>query len=159
LNFITWCQKFVMYIYVYIHVVTGNHVLLFVFSLRGSPWLLSNGFKSCFQLGIWLSRLSTWHLAFEALHLAFGFQGSPLGIWLSRLYTTVSSNEFISTRLYLPISTIKGWKFDTHLYLIKKSMTYWGSVGKVWRYSGTCLIWHTKRPGKCVWLYRMSEPV
>jgi hypothetical protein len=24
-------------------------------------------------------------------------------------------------------------------------------------YSGTCLIWHTKGPGKCVGLYRMSE--
>ena len=23
----------------------------------------------------------------------------------------------------------------------------------------TCLIWHTKRPGECVVLYRMSEPV
>jgi hypothetical protein len=23
----------------------------------------------------------------------------------------------------------------------------------------TCLIWHTKGPGKCVWLYMMSEPV
>ena len=23
----------------------------------------------------------------------------------------------------------------------------------------TCLIWHTKRPGECVGLYRMSEPV
>ena len=25
------------------------------------------------------------------------------------------------------------------------------------KYSGTCLIWHTKGPGKCVGLYRMSE--
>ena len=27
------------------------------------------------------------------------------------------------------------------------------------KYSGTCLIRHTKGPGKCVRLYRMSEPV
>ena len=26
-----------------------------------------------------------------------------------------------------------------------------------WIYSGTCLIRHIKRPGKCVGLYRMSE--
>ena len=26
-------------------------------------------------------------------------------------------------------------------------------------YSGTCLIRHTKGPGECVGLYRMSEPV
>ena len=25
------------------------------------------------------------------------------------------------------------------------------------KYSGTCLIRHTKRPGNCVGLYRMSE--
>ena len=24
-------------------------------------------------------------------------------------------------------------------------------------YSGTCLIWHTKEPGKCIGLYRMPE--
>ena len=27
----------------------------------------------------------------------------------------------------------------------------------VYLYSGTCLIQHTKAPGKCVWLYRMPE--
>jgi hypothetical protein len=36
------------------------------------------------------------------------------------------------------------------------------SSGQIWipikmRYSGTCLIRNTKGPGKCVWLYRMSE--
>jgi hypothetical protein len=41
-----------------------NHVFNLAFGFQGSP------------LGIWLSRLSTWHLAFKALHLAFGFRGS-----------------------------------------------------------------------------------
>jgi hypothetical protein len=28
-----------------------------------------------------------------------------------------------------------------------------------WHDVKTCLIWHTKGPKKCVWLYMMSEPV
>jgi hypothetical protein len=30
-------------------------------------------------------------------------------------------------------------------------------LSRVYLYSGTCLIWHTKGPGKRVGLYRMSE--
>jgi hypothetical protein len=36
-----------------------------------------------------------------------------------------------------------------------KKILYWKTINS--KYSGTCLIWHTQGPGKCVGLYRMSE--
>jgi hypothetical protein len=39
---------------------------------------------------------------------------------------------------------------------LEQSVSFWFIL---FIYSRTCLIWHTKGPGKCVGLYRMLEPV
>jgi hypothetical protein len=49
--------------------------------------------------------------------------------------------------MYDTLSSVELWKER-----INKTHQYWEN-----EYSGTCLIWHTKEPRKCVGLYRMSD--
>jgi hypothetical protein len=60
--------------------------------------------------------------------------------------------KLLTIKLRLFISNHRSLRFE-HMSLKLYPYDHW----VIRRYSGTCLIWHTKGPGKCVRLYRMSE--
>ena len=54
---------------------------------------------------------------------------------------------------YITVIHIQYKNVSILYYILQHAIFY------TYMYSGTCLIWHIKGPGKCVRLYRMSEPV
>ena len=123
--------------YVYFHVFVINHDKI------GIDYLCSTPFSTIFQL----------------------YYGSQFYWWRKQSTRWKPMANFI-TSSFICYGQELNHKFsgETHRLDIQWNLSNPTHQG-TWEMSlivqdvRTCLILHTKAPGKCVWLYRMSEPV
>jgi hypothetical protein len=109
------------------------------------------GFELTTLVVIWTSYIGSYKSNYHTITMALVDLGNPVILTLACTFVYVQMYDHlgkIKLCIFLIFFVLKG--------LSLKSCCVWNLL-YLYFYSGTCLIRHSKGPGKCVRLYRMSE--